>query len=222
MAKLARMDNTSQHPRRFFRFSLRALLLSVAAMALALAAMRFANIAWASAVVTITILALLASMAVAAGRRGERRSFWIGFALCGSGYLAVITTSLDPELVLKLATTQSIAFLRDKFHPGSDFQSAPVIGGGAFQVLVQPPANSGALDEPDAPLPLLKSQERSYFDPGSAALPFQYSEDYKAMVENFLLIGHCIWALIIAFVGGTLARFAAGLPTAGKADGSLI
>jgi hypothetical protein len=192
------MDNPSQHPQRFFRFSLRTLLLFVVAASLALAAMRYANYAWASGVVTVTVLMLLASVTLAATCSGEVRLYWIGFAICGVGYLLFVTgfaNILAPELVMRLATTQSVAFLRDQFHSPSDYQYTEVIPNGYSQmrqtVTPQPPKR-----------PLLRSQVEKQL--GNWA-----DESYQTMAESFLLIGHCIWALIIAALGGALARFAA-------------
>jgi hypothetical protein len=189
------MDHPSQHPQRFFRFSLRTLLLFVAAASLALAAMRSANYAWASGAVTVTVLMLLASIALAACSRGERRSYWIGFAICGGGYL-LATTSLSnifaPELMVKLATSQSVVFLGEKFHPHSDYEQAEKAAAAAN------------------PYP-------AYSSPPRALLPSQVLKDwntyaeggYKATAINFLLIGQCLWAMVLAALGGTLARFAA-------------
>jgi hypothetical protein len=112
---------------------------------------------------------------------------------------------LAPEILKTLATSQAVAFLRDKFHPPQDY---PVqINPDTFAV-----ANPGqALPTgPFYPMPsnapLLPSQAQSTVQPYS----YNDTTDYTAMTINFLLIGHCIWALIVAALGGILARFAAG------------
>jgi hypothetical protein len=98
-----------------WQFSLRTILLFVVAASVALAAMRFATAAWASVIVTATMLTLFASVALAVCRRGERRYFWIGFAICGTGYFVVAMTPF--QIVEHLATSKAVTFLRDKFHP---------------------------------------------------------------------------------------------------------
>jgi hypothetical protein len=98
-----------------FQFSLRTILLFVVAASVALAAMRFATAAWVSVIVTATMLTLFVSVALAVCRRGERRYFWIGFAICGTGYFAVAMTPF--QFVEHLATSKAVTFLRDKFHP---------------------------------------------------------------------------------------------------------
>ena len=187
-------------PKRRFQFRLRTLLLVVVAASLALAAMRYSTSAWTTGVVTVTVLLLIASIALAFCSRIDRRPFWIGFAACGWAYLVVIgsTGFVAPEFALRLATTKSVEFLRDKFHPPEDFNE-PQQG---FRFA---PA-----------LPLLPSQvvKNTY------SYQTDTDKDYPAIAWNFLLIGHCLWALIIATLGGTLARFAAGRSRRGAASES--
>lgn len=198
------MENVTQHRRHFFRFSLRTLLLFVFATSLALAAMRYATTAWASSVVTVTVLTLLASFVLAACRRGERRSFWIGIAICGTGYFVVVTSPylLAPEILRTLATSRAVALLRDNFHSP---QGYPIPIDPGMYTAANPgramPAGPFYPVPPDAPL--LPSQAHSNDD----------TSDYATMTTNFLLIGQCIWTLIFAALGGMLARFAAGRAT---------
>lgn len=191
---------------RRWQFSLRAILLLFAAASLAAAAMRFATAAWASAVVTATVLTLLVSVALAISSRGERRSYWIGFAICGGGYLAgvtSITSFFAPEVVMRLATTRSVAFLRDEFHPPSSFKFTT---GGPF-------STAGPV-APEPPLPLLPSQKSKSYSYQSFT-----DDSYETIAWNFLLIGQCIWAMILAALGGMLVRLIAGRG-AGKSDDS--
>jgi hypothetical protein len=97
------------------QYRLRTILLLFVAASVALAAMRSASAAWASSIVTATVLAMLASIALAIG--SGRRSFWIGFAVCGTGYFAVVMTPIPPQITDHLATSQAMRFLRDKFLP---------------------------------------------------------------------------------------------------------
>ena len=176
--------------RRWFQFSLRTLLLFIVAASLALAAMRYSTSAWATGAVTLTVIILLFSAAIGASSSGDRRAFWIGFAICGSGYL-VVTMSFVPEFVERLATSQAVAFLRDRFHPPSEFQSQPTLA-------------------PDTPAALMPSQLGIV--PGSS-IPLwliDFGEDYKMMSAHFVLIGQCTWALILATVGGMLTQFFGG------------
>ena len=107
-----------------FQFRLRTTLLFVAAVSLALAATRSATSAWASAIITMTVLTLLVSVALAIGSRGERQSFWIGFAVCGAGYFAVVLTPIAPHITEYLATSKAVSLLRDQFHPQPEYRLA--------------------------------------------------------------------------------------------------
>src|SRR5437868_8447080 len=122
------MSGVLRDHQRFFHFSLRTLLLFVVAASLALAAMRYATSAWASGIVTLTVLLLIASVALAGCSGGVRRPFWVGFAICGIGYFALVMSPypLAPEILETLGTSRSVVFLRDKFHPAEDYPTRTV------------------------------------------------------------------------------------------------
>ena len=101
------------------QYRLRTILLFVLVASVALAAMRSASSAWASAIVTATLLALLVSIALAI----ERRPFWIGFAVCGAGYFAIVMTQFPPLVVNHLATSQVVTLLAEQFQPRPVFGS---------------------------------------------------------------------------------------------------
>ncbi|HKD38429.1 MAG TPA: hypothetical protein VKB78_16560 [Pirellulales bacterium] len=147
-------DNVAMENYRRIQFSLRTLLISVVAVSFALAAMRSASLGWAIATVSVTVLLLLFSVVLAV----YRRPFWVGFAICGIGYLMLTVIPFTSKLHAFLITSQSVWFSLTKLHPPSNY-----------------PAGT----------------------------------DYGRVTEHFLLIGDCLWALILAAIGGLLARFAA-------------
>jgi hypothetical protein len=157
--------NAGMYKLRHWQFSLRTILLFVVAASLALAAMRYATPAWASAIITATVFTLLLSTALAACTRGDRRSFWFGFAICGIGYFAVVMTPVAPEIKEQLATTRAVTFLRDSFHPLENVAS-----------------NQGYPPSPT-------------------------TWEWDQMAVSFRLIGQCLWALILATLGGSLVRW---------------
>ncbi len=106
--------------RRWYQFSLRTLLIGVLAVSFALAAMRFANSAWANVVINLTIFALLFSVVLAV----YRQPFWVGFAVCGIGYLVLVESHFDADFVNRLITTRAVESLRDIFHPEADYLPA--------------------------------------------------------------------------------------------------
>jgi hypothetical protein len=143
---------------------------------------------------------LLVSISLAICRSGERRSFWIGFAICGSVYLLGVTDStklLAPEIVVNLATTRAVTLLRESFHPQRSYPD----GQGVWSLL-----------------PLLPSQEPQQT---TSSFYSQYQEGtYHLMAVNFLLIGQSIWALILGTFGGILVRLIAALGAAELKDRS--
>ncbi len=134
------------------RFSLSFLLLFVLVVALGCAALSYANEYWASAVLTVTLAALVLSVLAAVYRRGASRAFWAGFAIFGGCYLFLMYGPWFAELRMLLATTKLVAYAQSKLQA-----EAPV---GTFDL------------------------ERWYFEH----------------------IGHCLWALLLAGLGGLASR----------------
>ena len=68
------------------RFSLRTLLLAVPVVALGISGFVF-NLAWATSLIyTFCVSAILLAVVGALFVRGQRRLFWVGFAVFGWGY----------------------------------------------------------------------------------------------------------------------------------------
>ena len=107
--------------RRRFQFSLRTLLVGVVAVSFAMAAMRFATLGWAIATVSVTVLLLLFSVVLTV----YRRPFWVGFAICGIGYLMLTVAPFMSELRSFLITSESVWFLQEKLHPTTDPANGP-------------------------------------------------------------------------------------------------
>jgi hypothetical protein len=77
----------------FARFSLRGLLGAIGILAVGLACLMFASSPWADTSVSITLGALTVALIGVVYRRGDRRAFWVGFALCGWAYMALSSGS---------------------------------------------------------------------------------------------------------------------------------
>ena len=69
-----------------FGFSLKALLLATATVALAIAGMLNASLWWASICLSFLFVMLVFSLLGAVFHRGSRRQFWTGFAIVGWTY----------------------------------------------------------------------------------------------------------------------------------------
>ena len=185
------MESQPRLKQRRFQFSLRALLVFIAAVSLALAAMRIATPGWASGAVSVTVGVFVIAIAIGIGSSGVRRVFWVAFAACGSAYL-IVTMSFHQEFVEQLVTSKIVAAARDAFHPPSDFTNGPIV---------------------QTPPPLV-----SRLTSGTPGIVYGewlvvYGDDYAIMNTNFVLIGQCIWSLILAMLGGSVGRIVARTAT---------
>jgi hypothetical protein len=72
-----------------FRFSLRWVFVAVAFAAVSAAALTDGAARWSALLALTSVFALLASILGVIHRRGESRSFWIGFAVFGWAYLVL-------------------------------------------------------------------------------------------------------------------------------------
>ena len=74
---------------RRFRFSIAGMLGLVGLTALGFAAIRASSPPWAGVLTSVTFFAMIASLLGIGLGRGDRRVFWIGFALLGWSYLTL-------------------------------------------------------------------------------------------------------------------------------------
>jgi hypothetical protein len=81
---------------KFPRFSIASLLVAVAIFAIGMACLMFASTPWAGMLLSVTLGALTLALLGVFYRRGERRAFWAGFALCGWVYM---TLSFGPWFI---------------------------------------------------------------------------------------------------------------------------
>ena len=86
---------TSSDGDRGIHFSLRELLVTIAFVAVAFAALKFANVGWWLAVSSAALLFAVAMTIVAIVDRGPRRAFAVGFISCAAmyGLLMYLSTS---------------------------------------------------------------------------------------------------------------------------------
>jgi hypothetical protein len=94
---------------RHFRYNIAGALGTILFVAVGFAALREADQLWDSWLFSLTLGLLLVAVLLAARRTGDRRAFWIGFALFGWGYLSL---SLIPSAEPRLISTKALAYLR--------------------------------------------------------------------------------------------------------------
>ena len=177
------------------RYNIANLLTIIFVLGVGFAALRESNDLWDSGVFTLTIGVLLISILLAVHRIDSRRAFWIGFALFGWAYLGL---SLVPSIESRLITTKALAYLDSKV-PGRSMVLYHVIntrtgpGTGNDRVtwavggIRTATAGQGQVMLWDAATGKLLS-------------------GWSGTTENFIRIGHSLFALLAAWIGGQLSR----------------
>lgn len=77
------------------RFSLKTMLLLFTVVAVCIAGLVYSNVAWAAFFYTAAFVLVLTGIVGALVRRGPARPYWIGFALFGGGYFALALIGED-------------------------------------------------------------------------------------------------------------------------------
>jgi hypothetical protein len=179
---------------RLPRFTIAGLMGLVVVVAVGVAALRFASELWASILLMLTLGVLGAAVLAFHERAGARRAWWRGFALFGWGYVMLAFGPWASEAIAPhLPTTMWLDASYAKLHPGdSEAGQARRLWEDALRnyiVAVNTPsgANSAVAFSPDGKLVV------SAAPPGPAP-------------EPFLRVGHSLWALLAACVGGLVGR----------------
>jgi hypothetical protein len=171
---------------RHFRFTIANLLLVVLFVAVAFVALRRADDLWDSALFSLTLGLLLASVLLALHRAEGRRAFWLGFALFGGAYLGA---SLIPPVEARLLTTRGLAYL-DSQLPGPTSNNPSI----AVTAVAFSPQGGTLYTSQGSTIRL--------WDVATGrppAGPIGTSED-------FLRVGHSLTALVLALLGAHLSR----------------
>ncbi len=176
---------------RPIRFSIAGLMGIVVMAAIGLAALRNASETWAGAMLLLTcgVLALAVVGVVCCG--GSERAWWLGFALFGWGYLALSCWLWAEDRSPRLPTLVLLDALSTKL--GVTPPGAGGMGGagggmrnvGLFTVMGQFGGIGG-----------FGGNAAGVVTPGSYAL-----------------VGHCLWVLLFAVLGGTLSSFLFAIPS---------
>jgi hypothetical protein len=176
---------------RRIRFNIASLLVVVLVLGVGFAALRESNDLWDSGLFTLTLGMLLVSILLAVRRSEARRAFWLGFGLFGSGYLAL---SLIPSIESRLITTKGLAYLDSKVpgRPPSIFTSH-VPANQVRAVAFSPQGNQLATTS--------HGQVRIW-----DATTGRLLAGWGGTTENFVKIGHSLFALLAGWFGGLLSR----------------
>jgi hypothetical protein len=186
---------------RLFSFSLRQLLLATTFVAIGCYALRWASPWWSIVLFYAGLALIVGGILVAINRRGEARSFWAGFAICGILHMLLVfrpglengIPALHPGAFV---TTWASAYTYNRLKPQLTVQPIPtepaVLGtirgrwGGEYQDVP---------DVPGAKAPSFHSGEDGYFR-GFGPGPFYIQS------EDFIQVAHGLWTLLLAYLGG--------------------
>jgi len=194
-----------------FRFHIGSLVLLVLLLGIGFAALRESSDLWESGLFTLTLGVLLISILLAVYRTESRRAFWIGFGVFGWTYLGL---TLVPSIESRLLTTKGLAFINSKIP-----RSIPNGVGLAYEYY----DNDGDMDlyfvKNSRRIALYRNQGNGAFQDVTRTVGLDYGTNndtislnipsrlwLRGSAENFMRIGHSLFALIAAFVGGHLSR----------------
>ncbi len=201
------------------RVSIAGLMAVVLFCGIGIAAVRSASPLWAGVVVTATLGVMASAILGAIFRQGERRAFWVGFALFGWGYL---TLAFGPwfatEVKPLLATSIGIDALHARLHPMSSWTTDLVISGtggvpsNVWPAIAAPIQVQGNVQVNGSGALMLPGSNLSSTQPnGLYTWLITGAPPVGPNQEEFRRIGHCLFALLAAVVGGIIAgRFASG------------
>jgi hypothetical protein len=179
---------------RRFRFHLGTLVILILVLAVGFAALRESSDLWESGMFTLTLGVLLTSILLAIYRSEKGRGFWLGFALFGSAYLGL---SLLPSIESMLITTKAFAYLSSKV-PGRPMKSYTLINSGI---------RSGSPSNQVQSIFLSIDGNQAATDgQGKVAIWKAVTGGWSGSTENFVRIGHSLFALLAGWLGGQLSR----------------
>jgi hypothetical protein len=183
---------------RRIRFNIASLLVVVLLVAVGFAAQRESNEFWDCGLFTLTLIVLLISILLAIHRSDARRAFWLGFTLFGWIYLGL---SLVPPIETRLMTTKALAYLESKM-PGRlaavYTMSLSRTGSGSPSDQTQ----SAAFTASGNKLVISRGGQWKLWDATTGRL----LAGWGGTTENFVKIGHSLFALLAGWFGGLLSR----------------
>jgi hypothetical protein len=187
-----------------FRFSIWSLMAAIVLLAAAFAALRTPTPLWGNFWFSVDLICLVLAILAAVYRRGADRAFWVGFAAFGWVYFVLaLAPWFQREMGFQLLTTTLLDM------------SAPAIVQKEYLLR----SYMGAFNPPS--------------DPGSRTpwhawnLPEFPPENPWRMVGYvplhspglYLRIGHAVFCIVVAFLGGEVVRFiAASSSESGRAE----
>jgi len=176
---------------RTIRFSIAGLMGAVVVAAIGLAALRDASETWAGVMLLSTCAVLALGIVGVVCRAEGERAWWLGFSLFGWGYLALAFWTWHHDGWPRLPTVVLLDTLTTKL-------GATPHGIG--------PGGMGGMGGGMRSIP-------SFMVFGG----FGGNAGAVGSADSFAQVGHCLWALLFAILGGILARALFAIP-AGRSE----
>jgi hypothetical protein len=176
------------------RFTIAALMVGILISGVTVAALKNASDAWAGVLLCVTLLILGVAILAVVYRRKAERAFCLGFALFGCSYMLIeYVPKMWDQAVVPLPTTLLLDYLHAKAHPDEaqtqtvQLMSQIVTSNQQPSALVTVPVNTSTTN--------LQNSIRL-----SLAL-------VKSNLDQFVRIGHCLFALLSGLIGGLVGRW---------------
>jgi hypothetical protein len=179
---------------RRFRISMRGLMIAIVLLGTAFAALRMPTPLWANVWFSLVLATLTLAVPAVVYRRGERRAFWVGFAACGWVYFILsLAPWLQGEFGFQLVTTTVLDLL------------APYIVQKEYLLRTY----IGSFNPPTDPAPPSPWQTWNLpeFPPDNPWRRLGYVT--LSCPGLYLRIGHAVFCMLVAFVGGEITRYLA-------------
>jgi hypothetical protein len=182
------------------QFSLRNLLIAVAAVAVGTAALLNANEWWGSLLWGLALVLLVFAGLVALYRRDAQRAFWSGYLVTSALYLLLVI--LAERTSLPLITTKVTDWGYSLFPVSKKAQvllsPAPaggtgVTGGGA-----------GMMEDMMSGMPSAPAAGGMMSGMGGMGMGATVNPNYIDQ-KDFLQVGHALWMLLLSWLSGTVA-----------------
>jgi hypothetical protein len=200
---------------RLPRFSIASVLAVIAILAVALAALRSPSYLWANVTFSLSLGALVLAIINVVYGREAGRAYWLGFSLCGGIYFAVCSIpGLRDSVCPRLVTEVVFDFLYPQLSPATT--PAPGVinvtttgtGGSVGQMLVTyrlaVNGGPGSVTPPSSPS---MPPWAAWTEPDrSVGVGYQIGTVSLRSSEAFRQIGHSMFTLLVAVLGGTFAR----------------
>jgi hypothetical protein len=177
-----------------FRFSIGGLMVLIVVMGVGFAALHFPTPLWGNVWFSFPLAALTLAIPAAIYSQGERRAFWVGFATCGWVYFVVsMAPWFQAETGCQLVTT-TILDLLGPYFVREDYLLRTYIR---------------QFNPPSAPISPTPWQVWNFPDFSGGTKSWRYGWHTVQSPPTYFRVGHGVFSLVIAFLGGEAVRYLA-------------